>query len=382
MGLDFYAFEMLTGRRLIPLPISKGSWKVTTNADETLSCSVPARSAVAAKLRIWETTALARTGLLAVVDDVPVAAGPLWKRRYTQGGDIDLTAGGLRSYWQRRILLPIAARNTPLVNGNGDPDASLNFAVDSLDYGTIAKRYVQLVTAWPGGNIPLVLPDDRAGTRKDTVSAVDLKTVKTLLDNLQNLEHGPDIAFRPRWAADGLGIYWEMQTGTEAQPRLGSTDASLIRWTVGAPTGGAFGLVVDEDGTGLIEEVFALGGGSADKVIAARARNTALSNAGTPLLQGVDKGHNDIKLQASMQSVAEQGVNLGQYPASFWSMSVRPHEPGTPALGDYWLGDMATVAIDPREPVLPEGDYYRRIASIAGDQDSSSYSLVFAEAIA
>jgi hypothetical protein len=383
VSVELYAFEMLTGQRLTPLPVSTASWTLTVNADEQVTCSIPARAKITDDLRIWETTALARTGLLVVVDDIPVAAGPIWKRRYTQGGTIELTAGGLRSYWARRILLPVAARTTPLVDPTtGDPTASLNFSASGMDYGTVAKRYIELVTAWPNGNIPLVLPADRVGTRIDTVAAVDLKTVKTLLDNLQNLERGPDIAFRPRWSANGLGIYWEMQTGTEDNPRLGNTDATLSTWTVGAPVGGAFGLTVDEDGSRLTEEVFALGGGSADKVVAARSRNPALANAGTPLLQGVDKGHNDATLQARVQSYADQGAYLGQYTSSFWSMQVRAIERGTPVLGDYWLGDLATIVVDEAEPVIPAGNYVRRISSISGDATGDSFSLTFAEALA
>jgi hypothetical protein len=61
---------------------------------------------------------------------------------------------------------------------------------------------------------------------------------------------------------------------------------------------------------------------------------------------------------------------------------VRAHERGTPKLGDYWLGDLATVTIDPSEPVIPAGDYVRRIASIRGDERGQHYSLTFAEAVA
>lgn len=382
MGTDFYAFEMLTGRRLTPLPVTAGTWNIKTNADESLTCSIPSRAAVTAKLKIWETTTLARNGLLAVVDGLPVAAGPLWKRSYKQGGNIELTAGGLRSYWERRLLLPLAARTKPLVDANGDPDASLDFAVSGVDAGTLAKRYVELVRLWPGGNIPMMLPADLAGTSSDTVKAIDLKTVRKLLDNLSARENGPDIAFVPRWAEDGLGIYWEMQTGTSAKPRLGNSDASLVQWTVGAQGGAAFDLSVAEDATGTAEEVFVVGGSGQDKVIAARSRNPKLAAEGYPLLQKADTGHSDIKEQAAAQSYADQGANLGQYSGSFLSMSVRANEPKTPRLGDYWLGDMATVVISEEEPVLPPGEDTVRIASIGGSVTKSHFDLVFAEDIA
>ena len=222
MGLDLYAFEMLTGRRLVPLPISSGSWSIATNADDTISCSIPARAAVTELLDVWGSTPLARTGLLAVVDDEPVAAGPLWKRKYGQGKAIEFTAGGLRSYWERRLLLPVAARTNSLVDPvTGDPDPAYDTNLAGLSYGTIAKRYIELGLLWPGGNIPMLLPPDEAGTRERNVAAIELKKIRALVDALSNVQNGPDIAFRPRWAADGLGIYWEMQHGSEAAPRLG-----------------------------------------------------------------------------------------------------------------------------------------------------------------
>ncbi len=382
MGTDFYAFEMLTGRRLVPLPVASGSWSIATNDDDAIQCKIPARAAVTADLDVWGTTTLARTGLLAVVDDIPVAAGPIWKRKYSQGKDIDLTAGGLRSYWDRRILLPVSARGQALVDGNGDPVTAYDTNLSGLSYGTIAKRYVELIRAWPGGSVPMQLPADEAGAYTRNVAAIDLKKVRALIDALSNVENGPDISFRPRWAADGLGIYWEMQHGSAAAPRLGSTDPSLISWTVGAPQGGAFDLEVDEDATGQAEEVYAAGGRSGDRVLIARGYDPALSAAGFPLLQGVDTAHSDVTEQTTMQSYANRGAALGKYVASFWKMKVRAHEKGTLPLGDWWLGDMATITVDPNEPVLPAADYFRRIASISGDAAGEAFDVAFAEAIA
>lgn len=381
MPTDFYAFEILTGRRLTPLPASAGSWNLKVNADESITCTVPSRSAVAAKLDVWGSTVLARNGLLAVVDGEPIAAGPLWKRSYDQGGSIQLVAGGLRSYWERRLLLPVAARTQPFILGDGTPNTALDTVLNNLSYGTIAKRWVELVRLWPGGAIPMTLPADELGTRKREVKAVELKNLRKLLDDLTGVINGPDIAFKPRWSSDGLGIYWEMQTGTEAKPRLGSTDPTLIRWTVGAPKGGAFGLSVSEDATSMREEVFASGGRQSDKVIVSRASSPVLPAAGFPILQASDTSHSDVTEQATLNGYAAAGANLGHYAASFWSMSVRAHEKGTPRLGDYWVGDMATIDVDKAEPVLPAGENVRRIAAIGGDIKGESFDITFAEAL-
>lgn len=394
MTLEMFAFDMLTGRRLIPLPINTGDWAITTNADDTISCSLKADSPIIpgrwaaglrspdAPLRAWDMTPLARSGLLAVVDGEPTAAGPLWKRTYKQGGDIELTAGGLRSYWDRRLLLPVAARTTPLIDPvTGLADPSLDTNLSGLSYGTIAKRWVELVRLWPGGAIPMLLPADELGTREKNVAALDLKSLRDLLDNLAGLEAGPDISFRPRWAADGLGIYWEMTTGTNAKPRLGNPDPTLLSWSVGAPRSAAFDLEVEEDATSMTEEVFGIGGRNNDTALAVRARDTALYDVGAPLMQSVDASHDDVVDAVTLASYANRAAMLGKYPASFWKMKVRLHEKGALKLGDYWLGDMATVNVAEEDPVLDPGPYARRIASIGGTTDDY-LSIVFAEALA
>lgn len=384
MALDLYAFEMLTGQRLTPLPHSKAGWAIVTNGDGSITATIPARDPDVRKLGVWAATTLARNGLLAVVDDVPVEAGPIWKRSYNADkGTVELTAGGLGSYWNRRVLLPVAARTTPLVNlSSGDPVTTLDTSLSGFSFGTIAKKWIELVRLWPNGSIPMTFPADEIGTRTRTVAAIDLKKLGALLEDLRNVERGPDIAFRPRWAANGLGIYWEMQTGSEAKPRLGSTDAVNTRWTVGVAGSGAFGLEVEEDATGVATQAWASGGGSADRVIIARAETAALTGAGFPLLETVSSGHSDVKIQATMQEWADQGARLGSMSASFWKMNVRAREGGSPVLGDYWLGDLVTIGISPSEPVFPPGDYVRRVASISGDQDNRAYSLVFSEASA
>lgn len=381
MSVDFYAFEMLTGRRLVPLPAETGSWSIATNDDDSLSCSIPARAEVTELLDVWGTTPVARTGLLAVVDDQPVAAGPIWKRSYKQGKNITLTAGGLRSYFDRRLLLPVNARGNPLVDANGDPITAYDTNLSGLSYGTIAKRWIELVRLWPGGAVPMSFPADEPGTYERNIPAIDLKKLGGLIDDLSNLENGPDISFRPRWAADGLGIFWEMRHGTVAEPRLGSKEAGLVKWTVGAPQGGAFDLTVDEDGTAMTDEVFAAGGRSGDRVVISRAFDPTLGTAGFPLMQKADTSHSDVKVQATMDGYARQGVALGKFPASFWKMKVRAAEPGSPKLGDFWLGDMATVTVDKAEPVLPAGDYPRRIAALGGDIKGEAFDVTFAEAI-
>lgn len=373
---------MLSGRRLVPLPAASGSWTAVLNDDETIDCTIDSTAIDATKLDVWGTTQVARTGLLAVVDDQPVAAGPIWKRTYAQGGPITISAGGLRSYFDRRILLPVASREMPLIDpATGLPNVAYDTNLSGLSYGTIAKRWVQLVQAWPNGAIPMTFPDDEAGPYERNVVAVDLKKLGDLLDNLTDVINGPDLAFRPRWSADGLGIYWEMQTGTVARPALGSSDPTLVQWTAGAQSGGAFDLNVEEDGSVMTAEVYAAAGRSSDQALIARGYDGTLDASGFPLLQSVNGTHSSVTEQATLQGYAEEDARMGKFVTSFWSMKVRAREAGSPKLGDYWVGDLATVNIDPEEPILPTGANVRRIVKIGGDVDDDAYTVTFAEAL-
>lgn len=383
MTLDLYAFDMLTGQRLTPLPASKKSWKVAVNDDETITCTIPSRDPGVQKLRLWESTVLARNGLLAVVDGLPVAAGPLWRRRLSEKeGTIELTAGGLRSYFNRRVLLPIEARTRPLVKADGFPDTSLDVVVNGVSLGTKAKRWVQLSRLWPGGAIPMRFPqaDEAAPNRVDTTKAIDLKRLGPLIDDLSGVINGPDIEFRVRYNEDRSGVYWEMRYGTELRPRLGSLDAAAVEWNYGAPGASAYDLEVDEDATDVASQAWASGGNGDDKVLIARAELPRLGAAGYPLLEVTSTGNSSVVRQENIQEKADQAAFLGQFTSSFWSMKVRANEPRAPRLGDFWVGDLATLGVDRANPFgLPPGKIVRRVASISGDEENDDYSVAFGE---
>lgn len=378
--LEVYVFDVLTGQRLTPLPVTTARWTVTTNRDERIEATLLDDSVDAAALQAWQAAIPGRSGVLCVADGLPVAAGPIWRRNYRQGERVEITAGGLRSYFDRRILLPVAARTQDLVNANGEPNAALDTSITGVSLGTIAKRYVELAAAWPGGNLPIVLPADEPADRERNVLGVEVKRIGQLLENLSNVIGGPDIAFRPQFTADGLGIEWRMSVGTEAQPRLGNANPSAVVFTVGGGSS-AFALNVTEDATSLAEEAWAVGGDLVDRVLASRARDTTLNAAGYPLYQTAVTGLNDVTQQETVTAYAEQAASLGRFPSSFWTMTVRSApEVGQPRLGDYWLGDLVTLQIY-GNPVIPDGDYVRRIASISGDAVGDVYSITFAEAL-
>lgn len=380
MATSIYAFEMSSGQKLAPLPVSSGDWSVTANAADEVKAEVRIDTAVARKLQAVPQTDMQRVGLVAIVDNVPRAAGPILKRSL-KAGVLSLTAGGFLSYLERRPCIPIAARETSLVDENGDPRASLDIVATDLSLGSIGRRYVEVIAEYPG-TPPVVLPRPVAGTHDRTVKAIDGDDVASLLADLSDVEGGPDFAFVPRWSQDQLGIEWVMQHGSASRPRLGNPDASLIQWGYGAAGGALFDLEVEEEAGDMASEAWAIGGGSDDRVLAARSYDPTLLDAGYPLLQVIDSGNDSVTRQGTMQSKANQLTRLGRTPASFWKVSVRAGMTGQPGLGDYWLGDLVTVTVGGDSPYPLPGNYERRIAKIAGKVGQHHHDLTFAEALA
>src|SRR5690606_18282859 len=103
-----------------------------------------------------------------LLDDVPIAAGPIWRRQYDKAqGTLDLAASGMWSYFDHRHIIPALAASQGVV----DPvtGESINDTIlTNLSYGTIAKRLVQQCRTWTGGNVPIVFQDDEAGTYERT----------------------------------------------------------------------------------------------------------------------------------------------------------------------------------------------------------------------
>lgn len=382
MTTKLLAFEMSTGLKLTPLPVSGGGWAVTTGAADTVDAEVRIDTADARKLATIPQSDLRRVGLVAVVDGVPVAAGPILKRSF-QGNTMKLAAGGLLDYLDGRVLLPLAARTTPLVDANGDPVTSLDTSIVNASLGSIGRHYVETIAAFPG-TPPIVLPAHVDGTHERTVKAIDLKSVAELLAGLSDVEGGPDFAFRPEWTPDGLGIQWRMTHGSSAVPRLGNPDASLLRWSYGAGKGQLFDLSIEEEAGMMGSEAWSIGGASDDKVLAARSYDATLLTAGYPLMQIADTGNSSITRQSTIQGRANLLTRLGRVPSSFWKVSVREAVAGSRdlALGDYWLGDLVTLTIAAERYYPMPGDYVRRIAKIEGKVGQQHYDLTFAEALA
>jgi hypothetical protein len=356
--VSIIAGELRTGRILATLPASDGTWTQVLNTAGAVDATVQLRGENGpAARRLLPYLEATRCYLAAVTDDGRVLeAGPIWKATFDDNaGSLKLGASGLWSLWDHRKAIPV------LADGTRVQDAVLSWSGVSL--GTIAKKLVETAVAHTGGSLPVVLPDDVAGTATRTYPGYELAWVGDRLQELTQVDGGPDVAFEPRLTADGLSVEWVMRTGTDDDPLLHQEGADWI-WDRGATKGGVTSLGVDVDATGMAQRAWAIGSGTEVDLMVGEADWTAPLDAGYPLLE-TDASYTSVIDQGTLDAHALGLVLYAQRPWATWSLGVRAD--ASPTLGEYRPGDWCAVHVPPDHGYLPEGEYRTRVLSFSGD---------------
>lgn len=354
---EFFIGDLRTGRRLMSLPITSGSWSVGLNGPGSLSVSLTLLDPDVAALDLRSAATVGKSYLAAAEGDVILEAGPIWTHSYSKDtGKLTLNGGGLWTYFDHRVLIPILAA------GESPQGADSEYVGISL--GTIAKRLVQQAQAHTGGNVPVVFAPDEAGTAEQVYKGADLKLVGDALNDLTQLEGGPEIEFLPQWSEDRLSVRWLLRTGTNSNPQLASTATHVWDYSVSQPS--IKGLEVNIDGSAIAGRAWATGGRSSSAALYGVYTNTALTNQGYPLLEVVDSAHATDDTDELVQGYATELARVGSKPTEFWSFSVRADE--LPTLGQYRPGDFCEIRMA-NDPYVPDGKYRRRIVDMSGDQD-------------
>lgn len=376
----WFLADLRTGRQILDLSPLTGRWERQLNKPETVTCTLDMRDPDTIALRPRIAAAPGRSMLACAVGDVVLAAGPVWAHTYSRDyKTLQLHAAGMWSYFDHRYVLPIVAATIgvdqftipdPSAAGKTMPNPAVGTYLTNLEYGTIAKRWVQQAQAWTGGNVPIVFEADRAGTRERNFEGADFKNVGTVLSQLTQIEDGPDIRFMPRLTADRLGLEFALQTGTEADPLLAGGPHA---WDVTAPQSAVSKFEVNVDASRITGIGWATGGRSADTVLVARSIDPTLTDAGYPLFESLDSSHTSVSVQATLDAWAGQSTTIGRGPLDTWDFTVEANQ--QPKLGSFWEGDWCDIKVAAYDPPTGEGDPYlfekqesrRRIVSISGD---------------
>lgn len=381
--LRWFLADLRTGRQLVDLSVMASSrWDRLLNRPETITAILDLRDPDTIQINPRVAAAPGRSMLAVAADDVIIAAGPIWSHTYDRTQKtVQLNASGIWSYFDHRYVLPIAAATLDVTQftipdasaaGKTKPNPAVGTYLTSLEYGTIAKRWVQQAQAWTGGNVPIVFEADRLGTRERNFEGADFKNLGTVLTQLSEIEGGPDIRFLPRLTADRLGIEFLMQTGTDASPLL--TGGPHL-WDLTAPESPISAFTINTDASSLAGTTWGSAGRSADTVLVARSIDPTLTDAGYPLLESLDSSHSSVSVQSTLDGYARAATLLGRSPIESWDFDVEVNR--RPFLGSYWEGDWCTITVAAYDPATGVGDPYlmekqdsqRRITALSGAAD-------------
>lgn len=370
MTTTWFIGNLLTGRRIQTLPVLSGSWSEVLNADGDLSCTVSMRNRQVRRLGLRESATPGASFLAAFSEDTGLQAGPIWFHDWDDDAQrLTLTAAGMWSYFDHRMVLPVLAGRLPT-----DPTTNTRYTDVSVDpedpwptdtrksLQGMARALVEQAQAWTGGDVPVILPAEIPGTNERLYRGADLATVGRRLRELSQVEGGPDIRFTPRFTTDRLGVEWVMEIGTPAQPLLFSPQEPVFNH--GLPKSSVSRLRVQVDGRDLASQAYAAGGRAADQSLMAVATDPSLTAAGFPVLEAADQARSTVTELPTLQAHANERILRGKSPIRSVSFD---HDPSVrPFVGSFRVGDFVRFRVTGNS-YLEDREHRMRVLSRSGD---------------
>lgn len=372
--MQWFSFDTVTGENVIPLDPVDGSWGSELGRPDDVSVELRTDGAESFD-QVWNLVAESTRSIGVDVGGQIQAAGECLRPVGSIDGSTVRVAGkGIRQFFDDVPILPPAAEFLPVdqwwVPSSEDPDEVVaNPAVTSsyvdFDLGTIAKKIVQQSMTWPGGSLPIVFQDDRAGGHYRVYAGGDFAMVGRELDALQSLEGGPEIRFTPRWRATGRAVEFLMETGTEDQPLLASVQRQSFDMAVSEPS--VRDVSVTGDASNVAGVSWATAGRTSGQALISRA--VGRQSSSYPLRHRVDSSHSSIEFQSTLDSVASRNLVAGSQPVRTWSFDARTDR--QPLLGTYRVGDYVTLNV--AQGPDGAGRYEMRVVGMSGSLSDAGW---------
>lgn len=389
-----YLYETMTGLIGAPIDVPAFSWTRTVGdatlatlkqkgfGEETASSLTIPWKAVPGETMQAKRAAIApdRTGLLlnwATDFDIdegrmgtPIVAAAIGMRTDT-ALDTSFSLTSILGMFEHRYLV----REGKYGSGpNGtSPDT---IRLTGLSYRAIAAEIGYLCTdAKPSGSLPIDWNyRGEKGTRTREYSAWDIQNnaASQLLENIANVENGPDMQFRPYLTSDGSHVRFEFLAGSDSGIYLGQNRIHALSYD--PPGGSVDSLTVDH--VGAIHRVYSSGTGTDKAQLTALAEDLTLlgnPNVRWPLVEST-YSDSDTDTLSVLKSHAAGVLAANRRPLMQIKASVDANdtdEAGTPhfPLGHVWPGELVKLSIR-NYPPLPDGDYATRLMEMSGDQTS------------
>jgi hypothetical protein len=299
-------------------------------------------------------------------------AGPIWSDELNMdSGRLELRASGLRSYWDYRFVLP-ALSDTDMTAIPSPVPLSVTSSLQ-----TIAKRIVQQAQSWTGGSVPVVFEADIPGTAVRTYPGYELHKVNEVLKQLSQVENGPDIEFRPRFASDPRYIEWTMQTG---RPELVQNGPDHV-WDTTVPTPAIQGATIRRDATVIATDNYQIGAtptadpdgdpNTPTPPLYARDYDSTLVTAGWPRMES-SENRSTVTDVATLQTYANEATFTGRGAMETWTFQAKVDQ--APLLVNYYEGDYAVI-VTKDAPRLGTGRHRVRLMGLSMSLDSAFVTI-------
>jgi hypothetical protein len=193
-----------------------------------------------------------------------------------------------------------------------------------------------------------------------TYPGYDFATAGQRLQELTQLDHGPDVLFRP-YFADPQHIRWQALIGN---PTLAQPGAALL-FHYGSNLSS---VIPQSSGAQLATASYVKGNGIEAATLWATASDTTLTGAGWPLMESIDSSHSNLIDPVALQAQATANQKINGRPVETWTATARTDQ--SPLLGSYTAGVYATYNFpDESHPMIPKGQYFQRIIGLTNGQN-------------
>ena len=368
-----WAVDTITGVRQGIVPVTGFQWARKINDEGQATCTLNAVAAAAMGVDVRALIKEHRTTLVYEVDAFVVAAGIVTNTDYDWGSSqLSVEMGDLWTIFRKRLVL-----NRPDTSTMEIPYSKLDATILSLQ--GLAKWYIDgalnLPPGWDEYKLPVSLPATVTGSAVSrTIYGYELRTLADALQDLMNMNGGPDIVMLPHWAGGGgtAGpLVWDIRMAdTWTYPQT-------VGFNLGAHKSGVKKLRYRRSGDRVATRALAAGEGSERRLLLGNAFSTDTTY---PALEVVESRKNE-KVVGRLNSYATEVVNSRKAPTEQYDMvlSKRDTEDGAVPAWQIQLG--AGVRIySPKDPWIPLGWSEHRVIELSGDLGSDDISLNFQEA--
>ena len=359
MSWSFWVCDTRTGVKQLQVFPSGGSFGRTLNAaGQGGSDTFPLAASKLSRAQWKDLTTPWRRTLVRCWDGVPVYAGVITGRSY----DRDTKTLTVRHADIRALLAKRFPFGVNSYYANGVSGAPGKLVLTNLSLRAIAANVVQqgLIGPHPIYSLPIVFPTlSEPGPYSRTYFNYNFATVPSALQELQDVDGGPDIDFAPRWSASGT-LEWEMRAGTPATPAL---TGGTFEFNLTSEECPLTHVNVDEDGSKQVNGMFTIGAGSEEDM---RVAGRGIGDYGETIFPALDgtQSLKDIDDLNTLSLHSFSAINVQQNPTKQWGMSLLAS--GYPGLNRLTLGSTLRV-YSKDDPWIDDGYASLRLIGFSGD---------------